>query len=355
MSVTNPRDVRKEPGATDLDSQEFADQKPGRRNIIPNFRSAQSSGWRIGKWVFCTTEALLQSLLGRLDAVQARWDMDAFSANVSLTPLQTRPLAWLRYVCQRLQDSNIPPRCYRIALTMPLIAVLPTWTMLNVLHEDTALFFMGAVVISAGTGGLRAGLLTTLLSLVPYIFLLRHPQWSDSIHSLSAVSLFILVALVTCILSDSLYIARQQAEQAREQAENLAWRSRFLAQASAMLDEPHDYERLLVQITSAIVPSFADGIAVDILMEDKTLRRVAVAHNIPEKEALMLELRQEFPLCLEDDNLLCRVMRSRQGELITEITRPLLTNIHGWNSRYARPNSIWSGSIRRWKRPISNC
>lgn len=326
MSVTTPRDARKEPGAKDFDSQKNSDHKSIRQDFDPHLRAGRRAKCRPGNRVICMAETFLKHLIASLDDVQVRWETDAFSENVSLTPLKRQPLAWLRYACQRLYDSDIPPRGYRIALAAPLIAALLTFTMRGLLHDDTALFFLGAVVISAGTGGLRAGLLTTALSLVPYTFLLRHPLWTDSIHSLSAVSLFVLLAILVCVLSDSLYIAQQQAEEAREQAESLARRSRFLAQASAMLDEPHDYESLLLQITRAIVPAFADGAAVDILMEDETLRRVGVTHKIPEKEAMMWELHRRFPLRLEDDHLLCRVMRSRQGELISEITGPLLAS-----------------------------
>ena len=226
-------------------------------------------------------------------------------------------------------NPDIPPRCYRIALTSLVAAILLTCWLRAPLGGDSALFFLGAVVVSAGTGGLRAGLLTLVLSLLPYACFLSNPLAAgpDSANILLCLTLFVLMALVTCILSDTLFVSRQQADTARQQAETQARRSRFLAQASAMLDASQDYEGLLSQVTRAIVPGFAEGATIDMLDrqgDTQTLHRVAITHLESEKETLLRDLRHRFPLDIRTDiqgeHPLMKTLRTRQAQLVADVT-----------------------------------
>ena len=266
-------------------------------------------------------------------SVQQNSENKAGDAESPLHQWKRQTVLWLLYVVRRIRDSDIPPRCYRTALASLVAAIVLTAWLRGPLGGDCALFFLGAVVISAGTGGLRAGFLTLSLSLPPYACFLSFPLTAslDSVNIPLSLLLFFLIAFVTCILSDTLYVARHQAEIARQEAETQARRSRFLAQASAMLDDSQDYEGLLSQVTRAIVPAFADGATIDridMLEETPTLQRVAVTHKETEKENLLRAVRDRFPLDIQDEHPLMTVLRTRQAKLIAEVTEDWINSIN---------------------------
>lgn len=72
----------------------------------------------------------------------------------------------------------------------------------------------------------------------------------------------------------------------RDSRERLA----FLAEASALLSSSLNYRTVLERLANLVVPSVADWCAVDVLEEDGTLRRVAVAHADPAKRDLARQL-----------------------------------------------------------------
>ena len=61
--------------------------------------------------------------------------------------------------------------------------------------------------------------------------------------------------------------------------------SRYLAEASAALAGVVDYESTLQKVANLAVPYFADWSAVDVANDDGSLRRLAVAHQDPDKIA----------------------------------------------------------------------
>src|SRR5262249_21635639 len=72
-----------------------------------------------------------------------------------------------------------------------------------------------------------------------------------------------------------------EAGRARREADQ-----RMLVEISKTLASSLDYETTLRQAVRAVVPAIADGCGVELLGEDATLRRVAVAHRDPAKERL---------------------------------------------------------------------
>jgi len=64
----------------------------------------------------------------------------------------------------------------------------------------------------------------------------------------------------------------------------------FLAEASALLSSSLNYATVLDRLANLVVPSLADWCAVDVLEEDDTLRRVAVAHADPAKRETARQL-----------------------------------------------------------------
>lgn len=115
-------------------------------------------------------------------------------------------------------------------------------------------------------------------------------------------------------------LARTQAEEARQ---HMA----FLAEASRLLSSSEDYEATLSQLARLIVPYLADGCVVDILEEDRTVRRVAVAATDPSKEELGRELIRRYPPDPNGLHPLERVLQTGKSMFLPQITDEILTSI----------------------------
>ncbi len=100
--------------------------------------------------------------------------------------------------------------------------------------------------------------------------------------------------------------------------------SRFLAEASAALAGVVDYESTLQKVANLAVPYFADWSAVDVANDDGTLRRLAVAHQDPEKIALVHELMRQYPPDPQAPGGAFAVLRTGKPEIVSEITDELL-------------------------------
>ncbi|MEG4349285.1 PAS domain S-box protein [Microcoleus sp. LAD1_D3] len=111
-----------------------------------------------------------------------------------------------------------------------------------------------------------------------------------------------------------------QEQAARAVAENSQEKSAFLAQVSAVLSSSLDYEQTLQSVAKLAVPYFADWCSVDLLNDDHTIGRVAVAHSDPEKVKFGWELAQRFPRHLDDGYGIAKVMQTGQVEIGIEIT-----------------------------------
>ncbi len=96
-------------------------------------------------------------------------------------------------------------------------------------------------------------------------------------------------------------------------------RARFIARASQALAASLDFRVTLDQVARLAVPVVADLCAVDILEENGALRRLAVAHQLPEKAAMAWELERRWPSSLSDRYGPGRVIRSGQPELREEV------------------------------------
>jgi len=111
-----------------------------------------------------------------------------------------------------------------------------------------------------------------------------------------------------------------QEQAARAVAESSQQKSAFLAQVSAVLSSSLEYEQTLQSVAKLAVPYFADWCSVDLLNDDRTIDRVAVAHSDPEKVKFGWELAQRFPRHLDDGYGIAKVMQTGQVEIGIEIT-----------------------------------
>lgn len=121
-----------------------------------------------------------------------------------------------------------------------------------------------------------------------------------------------------------LYEVEQAARIAAETAEQ---RSLLIAEASTLLASSLDYETTLTSVANLVVPRIADWCGVDILEEDGSLSRLAVAHVDPAKVATALELRERYPTNLDAPSGLGAVLRSGRSQTYPEITDEMLTTV----------------------------
>ncbi|MEH2291942.1 AAA family ATPase [Nostoc sp.] len=111
-----------------------------------------------------------------------------------------------------------------------------------------------------------------------------------------------------------------QEQTARQEAEADQQRAAFLAQVSATLASSLDYESTLASVANLVVPYLADWCAVDLLQDNQSIHRVAVAHRDPEKVKLGWELHQRYPRKLDELQGVPKVVRTGIPEMVTEIS-----------------------------------
>lgn len=98
----------------------------------------------------------------------------------------------------------------------------------------------------------------------------------------------------------------------------------FLLRASEQLASSLDYETTIASIAQLAVPAIADWCAVDVIERDRTIKRVAVAHQDPAKVAHVRQLRQKYPDDLDSHYGVPQVLRTGEPELVSEIPESLL-------------------------------
>src|SRR5947209_15315698 len=119
--------------------------------------------------------------------------------------------------CRQMLIDNRPP-LLRYAISIASVAAALSMASLLPSRADPSHFtlFFAAVMLSAWYGGLRAGLLATILSALSLDYFFIAPFHSITLdwRALLRLSTFIIVALVT----SSLTAARKRAEEALRQA-----------------------------------------------------------------------------------------------------------------------------------------
>src|SRR5262249_50478289 len=110
----------------------------------------------------------------------------------------------------------------------------------------------------------------------------------------------------------------------RKRAEEV---QRFLAEASDLLAASLDYETTLVTVARLAVPRLADWCLIHLLNADQSMRRVALTHADPSKQAVADELQEKYPLDSDAPYSYPRVMRTGQPELIPMVSDAGLAKI----------------------------
>jgi PAS domain S-box-containing protein len=100
---------------------------------------------------------------------------------------------------------------------------------------------------------------------------------------------------------------------------------RFLVGAGVALSTSLDYEETLRRVARLAVPAVADWCVIDIVdHEGDSPRRVAVWHRDPEKRELAAELEARFPPDPDAAHGVSQVIRTRQPEIVSELTEEQL-------------------------------
>jgi PAS domain S-box-containing protein len=101
-------------------------------------------------------------------------------------------------------------------------------------------------------------------------------------------------------------------------------RQRLLAEASVLLVNALDYESALTQLAHLVAPRLADWCALHLLENGGTIRRLAVVHIDPAKQALALARPARYPLDPSGRLLVAHVLRSGEPEIYPEVPDALL-------------------------------
>lgn len=101
----------------------------------------------------------------------------------------------------------------------------------------------------------------------------------------------------------------------------------FLVRASAILGTSLDVKRTLSDVAALVVPELSDWCAIDLLDENGGLERMAVAHVDPSKVAVAHEIWKRAPPSPDAPQGEYAVIRTREPELLAEITDELLTSV----------------------------
>jgi PAS domain S-box-containing protein len=104
----------------------------------------------------------------------------------------------------------------------------------------------------------------------------------------------------------------------------LAEDQRFVAQASELLLSSLDYETTLANLATLAVPHFADWCSIDLVRDDGSIGRLAVAHIDPEKVRWANELAEKYPSDPDASYGVPNVIRTGRPELFPEIPAELL-------------------------------
>ncbi|MBN3908262.1 MAG: response regulator [Nostoc sp. NMS1] len=128
-----------------------------------------------------------------------------------------------------------------------------------------------------------------------------------------------------------LFASEQAARIAAETAER---RSNFLAEASRVLASSLDYRSTLTSVAQLAVPTLADWCIVDVVENNSAaFSNPVIAASEPQKEALVRELRQRYPISIDADYGLPKVLRTGKPELVTNILESSLQR-KAWNEEY---------------------
>jgi signal transduction histidine kinase len=200
--------------------------------------------------------------------------------------------------------------------------------------ESPFLLMSAAVLVAAVFGGLGPGVFATLAGALVGDYFFLSPVGTlvppNSGHGFTT-ALFLVQGLAISAIGARLVYARRRAEDsasmARRNEESLRQREetqRFLAETGEVLSSSLDYRATLSKVARLAVPRLADWCAVDVIAENGSVERLAVAHEDPEKVAWAYELQERYPPDPDAPQGVPNVLRTGEPEMMAEIPPGLL-------------------------------
>jgi serine phosphatase RsbU (regulator of sigma subunit) len=138
------------------------------------------------------------------------------------------------------------------------------------------------------------------------------------------------VAVIAVEVSDERSSARQRERlfalerAARARAESAEGRALFIAEAGTSLDGSLDLRTTLHTLARVVVPRLAHLCLVDMVEEDGSVQRFAVAHADPSREQLVWELTRRWPSAANAPVGIPKVVRTGETEVIERVTDDIL-------------------------------
>lgn len=152
------------------------------------------------------------------------------------------------------------------------------------------------------------------------VFYYRTPHRPSDMELRVAVALGQLAA--AAVTNAELHAEQQHL---RAEAQQSAERAAFLAEASVMLSSL-DYEANLRRVAEIAVPRLADWCAVDLLDQQGSIRRIAIAHVDPAKVRLAEQYHARYPPRLGRARGVAHVIQTGRPELYEEVPDDLLVD-----------------------------
>ena len=181
---------------------------------------------------------------------------------------------------------------------------------------------LAAVTFSAWYGGAGPAGLATLAgaAAIDQFFLVpAHAPASARVGGLLQVAAFLLVALLISALNVRLREASRRAEAALADAEAARRRVTFLAEAGTLLSAARGYEARLSSLARVAVPFLADFCAVDVVEDERRVRRLAVAHVDPGVEQRIHELGEACPMGPDGASPFWEALRTGRSLLVRDV------------------------------------
>jgi PAS domain S-box-containing protein len=116
----------------------------------------------------------------------------------------------------------------------------------------------------------------------------------------------------------------QEREALLERERSAKARSEFLSEAGRLLVSSLDYERTLKSVAGMALPYLGSWCFVDLVEDDGSMRRVAVVHADPEKQAGARRLEDGWPPDRDDPVGAPQAVRTRRSEVILQVTDEML-------------------------------
>ena len=98
----------------------------------------------------------------------------------------------------------------------------------------------------------------------------------------------------------------------------------FLARAGTLLENSLDFQTTVEQVIRLAVPEIADWGFVELIQEDGSIKRVAMAHSDPAKEELVREFDKRYPIDPDAPEGSAKVIRTGEPELIKDLPDEML-------------------------------